>query len=643
MQKEETRIPPLSSFGGIIHATTYSRYLNEDHRKPKEQFADTLKRVVRATNNQLHCDFTLEEQEELYELLFNLKCSVAGRFLWQLGTSIIDKLGLLSLQNCAFTVVDDPIRPFTWTFEALMLGSGVGFSIERKYINMLPSIHEVTIRRCDTKDADFIVPDSREGWCKLLKKTLKAHFITGKSFTYSTILLRSKGAPIKSFGGIASGPEILCDGINLISDIFNNRCKTSDRLRPIDVLDIMNIIGKIVVSGNVRRSAELCIGDADDIEYLLAKRWDLDMQGKLKIPNYRCYSNNSVVCSDIDELPDEFWEGYNGNGEPYGLINLDLSRKCGRTGETQYSDPNVKGFNPCAEQTLADKETCCLAEVFLPNIKDEEELWKVVKYLYKICKHSLLLPCHLKETEKIVHENMRMGISVTGYLQAREEQRCWLPACYEKLRAFDVEYSEKLGCPRSIKLTSVKPSGTLSLLAGVTSGVHPAYARYMIRRIRMQSDSPLVDICKEHGYPVEYLLNFDGTYNRETSVVSFPYEYPEGTILARDCNAIRQLEYVARLQREWSDNAVSCTVYYRKEELPEIKEWLRKNYKERIKSVSFLLHSEHGFKQAPFEEITKEEFQELKKSTKPIHKINIKVSDKEMESLECESGACPVR
>lgn len=235
--------------------------------------------------------------------------------------------------------------------------------------------------------------------------------------------------------------------------------RAGQKLRPVDALDVMNLIGQIVVSGNVRRSAQIAIGDCNDTEFMRAKRWDLG-----NVPNWRCYSNNSVVCNNIEDIlnNEEFWNGYNGNGEPYGLINLKLSRECGRLGETQYADENVDGYNPCAEQSLCNNETCCLAEIFLPNINSKEELRKCVTYVYRVCKHSLALPCpDSKETQDIVNENMRMGIGVTGYLQATEEQKSWLSDCYQYLRAYDFDYSKKHSefLP-SIKLTTCKPSGT---------------------------------------------------------------------------------------------------------------------------------------------------------------------------------------
>ena len=620
---------------GEVGYPTFKRTYARKKGNATEEWHDTVERVVEACNKQLGCGFTEMEQENVRSMMMNLKGTVAGRFLWQLGTKTVDKLGLPSLQNCAFTVVDHPIRPFTWAFEMLMLGSGVGYNIQRENVYQLPKVKKkVKVERKDVNDADFIVPDSREGWVELLKRVLESSFVTGEGFSFATHLIRPAGSPIKGFGGTASGSEDLVWGMLEINKILNAR--SGKRLSSVDCLDIMNIIGKIVVAGNVRRSAQIALGDVDDIEYLQAKRWDLG-----GIPNWRAMSNNSVVCDDVTKLPEEFWEGYKGNGEPYGLINLESSRKMGRTFETEYPDPDVQGYNPCAEQSLANFETCCLAEIYLPNIETYAELKLVMRLLYRINKHSLAIPCAIKETEDIVHKNMRMGIGVTGYLQASEEQQGWLSDAYTYLRAYDKEYSALKGFPESIKLTTVKPSGTLSLLAGVTAGAHPAYSQHYIRRIRMATESELVKVCRENGYHVEYVRNFDGTEDHSTVVVSFPCEFPEGTRLANDMSAVDQLEVIKRLQAEWSDNSVSVTIYYRKEELDEIKKWLGENYFN-VKSVSFLLHNEHGFDQAPLEEITKEKYKEMKAKVVPITSLSSLNMD-DIDIAECDSGACPIR
>jgi len=294
----------------------------------------------------------------------------------------------------------------------------------------------------------------------------------------------------------------------------------------------------------------------------------------------------------------------------------------------------------CAEQSLGNFETCCLAEVFLPNVESYEEFLDLLTLLYRINKQSLALGCHHKETEQIVNSNMRMGIGVTGYLQATDKQKKWLKPAYEHLRAFDVEYSKAREFPTSVKLTTCKPSGTLSLLPGVTPGCHPGYAQYMIRRIAMASNHPLVEVCRAHGYDIEYRLNFDGSNDYSTVVVSFPFAFPEGTVLAKDMTAIQQLKVVKELQQNWSDNSVSCTVYYTKDELSEIKKYLAKHYATSHKSLSFLLHSEHGFKQAPYEEITKKQYDALVAKTRLITKID----DAQIGlDNDCAGGACPVR
>lgn len=632
MRKHFSGPTPWGEVGYVTFKRTYARQLG----KGTEEFPDTVSRVVNAANKQLKCNFNEEEKARLTEIMLTLKGTVAGRFLWQLGTETVDKLGLPSLQNCAFVVVDEPIRPFTWAFEMLMLGSGVGFNIQKHNVSLLPAVKnkKVKVTRLDDAGADFIVPDSREGWTALLHKVLEASFVTGESFSYSAQLIRPKGTPIKGFGGTASGPEPLAKGINQINDLLNSR--SGKKLRPIDCLDIMNILGSVVVAGNVRRSAQIAIGDHSDKDYMMAKRWDLG-----NIPNWRAMSNNSVVCNDYSELGEEFWEGYNGNGEPYGLINLKSSRLQGRTFETQYPDPDIQGYNPCAEQGLANFETCCLAEIYLPNITSQAELNEVATYLYRINKHSLAIPCSVKETEAIVHKNMRMGIGVTGYLQATEEQRSWLDGAYRWLRAYDIAYSDAMGWPQSIKLTTVKPSGTLSLLAGVTPGAHPAYSQYYIRRIRMASDSEIAAVCRANGYKIEYVKNFDGTEDMSTLVVEFPCKFPMGTKLAEQMSAVDQLNVIKRLQSEWSDNSVSVTIYYRKNELSEIKEWLASNYNT-VKSVSFLLHNDHGFIQAPLEEITKEQYEEISSRVFPIHGLS-SVQFSDLDINECDTGACPIR
>ena len=637
----------FNGLGYIVYKRTYARLKNDGKT---EEWHETIRRCINGAQK-IGANYSQEEAEQLFDLIFNLKCNFAGRMLWQLGTPTVDRFGANSLLNC-WNVSMNSVRSFLFLFENLMLGGGVGFSIRREDIHELPRIKkDVNIIHKNTKDADFIVPDSREGWIRLLERVLEAFFVKGKSFNYSTILIRGAGERIGGFGGIASGPQILIDGIEKINKIFQQR--EGKKLRSIDVLDICNIIGGIVVSGNVRRSAQIAIGDPDDYLFLRAKNWSLG-----NIPNWRAMSNNTIYADDFSHISNEIWNnGYMldpetgfAKGEPYGFFNLPLSQKFGRLQDGPMKDSNlyptdednVVGTNPCGEISLASYECCNLSELYLNNITSKEELILCAKLLYKTQKAIAALPFIHEETNKIVHKNMRLGLGVTGICQSLDKIE-WLDTCYKELRKFDKEWSKERGWNRSIKLTTIKPSGTLSLLGGSTPGVHPAYSKYYIRRVRMASNDALVSYCRDLGYSVEYVVNFDGSENHDTVVVEFPCETPDGALFADDIGVIKQLEMVKKLQEVWSDNAVSVTAYYSEEELSDLKKWLSENYENGIKSVSFLLRQKHGFKQAPYEEISKEVYETKKAKVKPVININYNIGSDSLEGIECEGGACPIK
>lgn len=528
------------------------------------------------------------------------------------------------------------VEDFCFIMNELMLGGGVGVVIKREIIHQLPKVkNDIVITRLDEKDADFIVPDTREGWVELLRKTLEAYLYKGKGFTYSLQLIRGKGASIKGFGGISSGGEILHEGIQKIIQVLKNR--DEKRLRSIDVLDIIGIIGSIVVSGNVRRSAIILLGDPDDILFMRAKRWDLGI-----IPSWRAMSNNTIGADDFDEILDEFWKGYNGDGEAYGLANIRLARLYGRLGEKK-KDNTIEGVNPCAEILESFYEACNLFEIFLPNIKNKKELSEIVSLGYKYCKNISAMNFMHDETNKIVHKNMRLGLSVTGICDATEEQLNWLDGVYKELVELDKKYSKENGWNESIRLTCVKPSGTLSLLAGVSAGVHPTFSKYYIRRVTMSSDDSLVDICKKAGLNVEYRKQLDNTLDYNSVVVEFPKKAKDNALLVKDMTAIAQLELVKKMQTIWADNSVSVTVYYKKEELDDIKKWLKENYKNSVKTVSFMLHSEHGFQQAPYEEIDEKTYNELFSKINYDILLSANIKDGMLDLTDCDSGACPVK
>jgi ribonucleotide reductase alpha subunit len=303
----------------------------------------------------------------------------------------------------------------------------------------------------------------------------------------------------------------------------------------------------------------------------------------------------------------------------------------------------VEGFNPCAEIALADGESCNLSTIFLPNIQSLEQLKEVSILLYKIQKQITRLTYPYEKTSKIVHKNARLGQSVTGILQCSEEKINWLSEVYDNLKKFDKQYSKIKNWNPSIRLTTVQPSGTLSLLPGVTPGIHPAFAKYYIRRVRFGAADPLVDACRRRGYKVIWDVGLDGREDHTRYVVEFPCQSPEGSVLASEMTAIQQLEWVKKLQTIWADNAVSVTIYYRKEELAEIKEWLEKNYNSSVKSISFLLHSEHNFPLPPYEEITEEEYNKIFNKINFSIQLQQSISSHEIAFDECAVGACPIK
>ena len=280
------KIPPwgFNGLGEIVYMRTYARDIEELGRK--ETWAETIARCVNGAQK-IGAGYTVEEAERLFDYIFNLKGIFAGRCLWQLGTPLVEQMSGVSLVNCWVTSISK-VEDFQFLMDHLMVGGGVGFTVERASVHEFPKVRDVNaIVHEKSNDADFIVPDSRQGWSALIGKVLNSYFHTGEPFTYSTTLIRGFGAPLKTFGGTASGPEVLIEGVTDICNILNHRI--GKKIRSVDALDIANIIGKIVVAGSARRSAQIAIGDPDDFLFLRAKNWN-----RGDIPGWRANSNNSI-------------------------------------------------------------------------------------------------------------------------------------------------------------------------------------------------------------------------------------------------------------------------------------------------------------------------------------------------------------
>lgn len=631
------RIVPWGEVGYVTYKRTYARRIENQGRT--EEWHETC---ARACNGLVELGglFTEGELELLYDHMFNLRGVPSGRALWQLGTDTVRKIGADSLQNCWLVTCNDT-ESFCFAFNQLMLGGGVGFNITPQFVYELPTIrHNVVVQRVVSPDCDFIVPDNREGWVELLRRVLHAFVVTGKPFYYYTGLIRAAGQPINGFGGTASGSEPLVAGLNNIVKILRSRF--GKKLRPVDCLDIMNIIASIVVAGNVRRSAQIAIGHPFDMDFIAAKNWAIG-----NIPNWRSSSNNTIATSTTGNLGDNFWSGYMGHGEPYGLINLNNCRRFGRLadGEGYRPDYGVAGVNPCGELPLENKECCNLSDIFLPNIRSEKEFKEVAALLFKGCKTISCCDFSDPTTDEVVKRNRRIGSGITGVQAARHLiDRNILTNVYHHIEQVDEDYSRAMGVGLSVKLTTVKPSGTVSLLPkNCTPGAHCAFSRFLIRRIRFAASDPLVDLARSHGYHVEPKRELDGSFDHGTMVVSFPMAFDAKTVTEADVNVVDQLEMQKHLQTYWSDNSVSATHYFKPDELPAVREWLEENYESSVKSCSFLPATDHGFAQAPLEPITEEQYHELKSRTRPITRIVDTEETVMAESLECGSGGCPVR
>jgi ribonucleoside-triphosphate reductase (thioredoxin) len=619
---------PWSNLARVVYQRTYSR---ADTGTP-ERWADTVERTI-AGNARGH-DLPESEIQRLRYFLTNRKATPAGRGLWYSGSPGHARMGGVALCNCWGTVCDD-WKVFVLAQDLLMLGGGVGMSVEHQYVSKLPRVKKgVEIWHKPTKDADFIVPDSREGWNELLYRVLEAFFSTGKSFCYSTVCVRGAGEPIAGFGGKASGPGPLVSFIEKLCTIL--RAREGRAMRPIDAADVLCADAEMVVSGNVRRSALLIAGDPWDKEFLKAKRWDLG-----PIPSQRSNANFSVVAEDVDDLHPLFWDTYQ-QGEPFGIVNRANIRKYGRMGELK-KDTAVM-VNPCAEATLEPKEPCNLQEIALPNLDSVAEFEEAARLMHRWGKRVTMEHYHHSDIQDVVERNRRVGTGITGCLQAPQFfNPKVLDRVYAAVQDENVSYSRALSINPSIRTTVVKPSGTLSKMFDIQGeGLHSGFSRYMIQRVRFAASDPAIPLLRAAGHHIEPVVKFDGTMDHGTLVVDFYVNCPDDLPTADEgFDTWQQLDTLLLAQRHWADQAVSVTVYYRKDEVSRLKAWLSLNLRY-LKTISFLCWNDHGFKQAPKESISRERYEELQSKITPLQEEDIQAGE-DIGNLECVSGSCPVR
>ena len=671
---------PNWGFGDLsyfVYKRTYAR-LKDDGIK--EEFFDTVKRVVEGCFQiQLdHCNrFGLpwdgyksqNSAQIMFKKIWEFKFSPPGRGLWVMGSPIVDKIGSAALNNCAFIstkfIYKDLGFPFAWACDMLMLGVGVGFDTLGCGANGGPEIREPK-----GTPLEYLIPDTREGWKDSVKVLIDSYRGTNPiKFDYSSI--RKAGAPIKGFGGTASGPGPLMEGHNSIRDILN--ALVGETLTSVAIVDLMNIIGKFVVAGNVRRSAELAIGGLNDYDYVTMKD---PVKHSKELMHHRWASNNSVVARPNDEFK-HIIPSIIKNGEP-GLIFMENARKFGRVKDGIHSPnspyyDNVAGCNPCAEQMLEHGEMCCLVETYPANHDSPEEFIETIKYAYLYAKSVTLLPTHDPLANSVMLKNRRIGLSQSGIQQALKKfgyhnyMTNYADLGYEKVRSWDIIYSRWLGVPTSIKVTTVKPSGTVSLLSGATPGVHCTHSERYFRTVRVAANDDMVDMLLDAGYRIEtsvteaikvaeagfsfkelepgenFVVVTKENYHRlketgVTLVAYFAVEEKNFTKSKYDISLWEQIYLVRELQNLWSDNSVSCTITFKDSEAKDLESAI-KFVAPYVKTLSFLPLDNHTYKQAPYSAITKEQYDSYTAKLKTLNLVSKKES---VGERFCNNDTCTV-
>ncbi len=642
-----------NSVGEITFLRTYSR-LKEDGTK--ETWVDVCERVVNGMYSiqKDHCKSqrlpwndsrAQASAKEAFDRLFNLKWTPPGRGLWVMGTSIVNvQRNSAALQNCAFVSTAEmtkanPSKPFAFLMEASMLGVGVGFDDKG-------ADKDFTIYAPEEGDT-YVIPDTREGWVESTSALIDAYLrpdTKAPVFDYKEI--RPAGEPIKTFGGTAAGPDPLIKLHTYIHKIFKGRA--GEKLTRVDIADIGNLIGVCVVSGNVRRSAELLIGRADDNNFLNLKNAEAYPERNSydpEAPGWAWMSNNSVAVEVGQDLT-PIIEGIARNGEP-GVIWLDVSRKYGRLADPiNNKDHRVAGYNPCAEQSLESFEMCTLVETYLNRHESLEDYKRTLKFAYLYAKTVTLLPTHWEETNAIMQRNRRIGTSMSGVANFADAQglpilREWMDEGYKVVKNYDTIYSEWLGIRESIKTTTVKPSGTVSILAGESPGVHwTPGGKYFKRAIRFGNNDPMLPLFKMANYTVEPASESPDT----TSVVYFPIK--SGASRAeKDVTIFEKMSIAATAQRYWSDNSVSVTISFDPEKEADHVGTVLHMYDGQLKTVSFLPSGNFTYPQMPYTQITEEEYEDSIMKLFPIDFSGVYagLASDAIGDAYCTTDACEIK
>ena len=626
----------------FIHLSRYSRWLPKEGRR--ETWRETVTRYFDFFQEHLKqsCKYSLDKslREELEDAVIHLKIMPSMRCLMTAGEAL--KRENIAGYNCSYVAVDRP-QAFDEILYVLMNGTGVGFSVERQFVSNLPTVAD----EFHPSDTTIVVQDSKMGWAKAFKE-LVAMLYHGQIPKWDLSKVRPAGAPLKTFGGRASGPEPLRRLFEFTKEIFQNA--HGRKLSSIECHDIVCKTAEIVVVGGVRRSALISLSNLSDDRMRVAKsgQWWIDNGQRALANNSACYTEKP----DIGIFMDEWKALYDSKSGERGIFNRESAKKIAEKNERRDVGHDF-GTNPCSEIILRSREFCNLSEVVVRPEDTEHTLLNKVRLATILGTFQSTLTNFKyvsKDWKKNCIEERLLGVSLTGIMDNKwtAGKLPGLDVLLKNLKQISVdtnkEWSEKLKINQSAAITCVKPSGTVSQLVDSASGIHARHNLYYIRTVRGDKKDPLTKMMIEQGFPAED----DVMKPNDTTVFSFPIKCSPDAVFRQDLSAIEQLELWKTYQVHWCEHKPSVTISVKEEEWIDVGAWVYKNF-DLMSGVSFLPYSEHTYKQAPYQDCNEKEYKDLMNKMPTSVDWN-KLSQYEKsdmtvgsQELACSAGSCEIQ
>ena len=620
----------MDSYQQYIHKSRYARYIPTETRR--ETWDETIDRYMGFWKKR-GVKFKTGEAEELRKAIYDMDVMPSMRALMTAGDAL-DRDNVAGF-NCSYITIDSP-RAFDEMMYILMCGTGVGFSVERQYINKLPEVAE------DFHDTDTIihVADSKIGWAKSYRELVSLLY-SGQLPKWDISGIRPSGSPLKTFGGRASGPEPLVDLFKFTVSVFKN--SAGRKLNSLECHDLCCKIAQVVVVGGVRRSALISLSNLTDDRIRRAKhgQWWVDEPQRGLSNNSACYTEKP----DFGAFLNEWGSLYESRAGERGIFSRVASQKQAARNGRRDAEWDF-GTNPCSEIILRPNQFCNLSEVVVREGDTFQSLKQKVRYATIL--GTLQAPLtdfrYLRKVwQNNTQEEALLGVSLTGILDSSlmNLKNKNLPTVLQALKDEAIEtnkaWSKRLGIAQSAAITCVKPSGTVSQLVDSASGIHPRYSQYYIRRVRADMRDPMCNVLEDAGVPSEVDVT-----SPSTKVFSFPKKSPKDAVLASEQKGMDQLELWSIYQEHWCEHKPSITVYYRDDEFLGIGVWVYNNF-DSVSGISFLPYSDHTYEQAPYEEITKEQYTKMTKGFPTEFKWDITEETDTTEgaqTLACVGGAC---